>query len=246
MGDAVIDKDQVKGLNQNDSVEAFLYRDLNNVLRATRGLAYKIDQIYSLKAVEIDKKGVYFEIKGGHIFLPFEERTYKIIKDMTYPVAFKEKDGYVYLTSKIRDLLTTDHDFKENDTVTGRIYSINKSIGAFVAIDEKYDSLIRIKELSGVYIEGELVKARVKEVKSDGKIELSLRKRAYLEIDNDSDKILDYLYENKSVALSDKSSPEKIYSYFAMSKASFKRAIGRLYKNKDIIIYKDRIELNER
>lgn len=81
----------MKGLKQNDSVEAFLYYDLNNVLRATRGLAYKIDHIYSLKAVEIDKKGVYFEIKGGHIFLPFEERTYKIIKDMTYPVAFKEK-----------------------------------------------------------------------------------------------------------------------------------------------------------
>ena len=231
----------------NDKVSAVIYHDRNQVLRAAVDFPYEIGSIHSLKAVDIDKKGVYFEIENNqNIFMPFTERTYKIIMDMTYPVAFKEKDGYVFLTSKIRDLLSTDHDFKENDTVTGRIYSINKSIGAFVAIDEKYDSLIRIKELSGVYIEGELVKARVKEVKSDGKIELSLRKRAYLEIDNDSDKILDYLYENKSVSLSDKSSPEKIYSYFAMSKSSFKRAIGRLYKNKDIIIYRDRIELNER
>lgn len=179
--------------------------------------------------------------------LPFEERTYKIIKDMTYPVAIKENDGYLYLTSKIRELLINDHSFKENDTVKGRIYSINKSIGAFVAIDNKYDSLIRIKELTGVYIEGEEITARVKEVKNDGKIELSLRKRAHLEIDNDSDKILDYLYDNGGVVeLSDKSSPDKIYSYFAMSKAAFKRAIGRLYKNKDIVIYNNRIELNER
>ena len=166
---------------------------------------------------------------------------------MVYPVTFKENDGYLYLTSKIRDLLTNDHNFSENDIVKGRIYSINKSIGAFVAIDNKYDSLIRIKELKGVYIEGEEITARVKEIKDDGKIELSLRKRAYLEIDNDSDKILDYLYENGGVVeLSDKSSPDKIYSYFAMSKSAFKRAIGRLYKNKDIVIYNNRIELNER
>lgn len=180
------------------------------------------------------------------MFLPFEERTYKIIKDMTYPLVFKEDDGLVYLSSKIRDFLSYDHEYKENDIVEGRIYSINKSIGAFVAIDDCYDSLIRIKELTGVHIEGELIKARVKNVKEDGKIELSLRKRAYLEIDSDSDKILDYLYQNNGICkLSDKSSPDKIYRIFKMSKSAFKRAIGRLYKNKDIIIYNDRIELKE-
>nr|WP_231947312.1 S1 RNA-binding domain-containing protein [Anaerococcus mediterraneensis] len=206
-----------------------------------------MDHIYSLKAVEIDKKGVYFEIKGGHLFMPFEQRTYKIIKDMTYPLAIKEDDGYIYLTSKIRDLLRNDHTYKENDIVKGRIYSINKSIGAFIAVDDKFDSLIRINELKGVIVEGEMVEARVKEVKNDGKMELTLRQRAHLEINNDSDRILDYLHENgKTLYLSDKSSPEKIYSYFSMSKSAFKRAIGRLYKNNDIKIYPDRIELNER
>ena len=65
---------------------------------------------------------------------------------MVYPVAFKEEDGYLYLTSKIRELLSIDHNFRENDIVKGRIYSINKSIGAFVVIDNKYDSLIRISQ----------------------------------------------------------------------------------------------------
>lgn len=179
--------------------------------------------------------------------MPFEQRTYKIIKDMIYPLAIKEDDGYIYLTSKIRDLLRNDHTYKENDHVKGRIYSINKSIGAFIAVDDKYDSLIRINELKGVFIEGEMVEARVKEVKNDGKMELTLRQRAHLEINNDSDIILDYLHENgKILYLSDKSSPERIYSYFSMSKSAFKRAIGRLYKNNDIKIYPDRIELNER
>lgn len=184
----------------------------------------------------------------NHIFMPFTERTYRIIVDMVYPVAFKEDNkGIIILTSKIRNLLSTDHNFKENDEVKGRIYSINKSIGAFVVIDDKYDSLLRIDELKGVYLEGDLIEARVKEVKSDGKIELSLRKRAYLEIDNDSDLILDYLYDNDGVLyLSDKSSPEKINKIFKMSKSSFKRAIGRLYKNNDIKIYDNKIELIKR
>lgn len=184
----------------------------------------------------------------NHIFMPFTERTYRIIVDMVYPVAFKEDNkGMVILTSKIRNLLSTDHNFKENDEVKGSIYSINKSIGAFVVIDDKFDSLLRIDELKGVYLEGDLIEARVKEVKSDGKIELSLRKRAYLEIDNDSDLILDYLYDNDGVLyLSDKSSPEKINKIFKMSKSSFKRAIGRLYKNNDIKIYDNKIELIKR
>lgn len=186
-------------------------------------------------------------VDNNHVFMPFTERTYRIIKEMTYPVTFKiDKNGFIILSSKIRSLLSLDHDFKENDEVSGRIYSINKSIGAFIAIDNKYDSLLRLNELQGIHIEGELIEARVKEVKSDGKIELSLRKRAYLEIDNDSDKILDYLYENDGVAyISDKSSPEKIKKLFGISKSSFKKAIGRLYKNNDIKIYTNKIELIE-
>lgn len=218
------------------------------MLRASTDFPFKIGNIASLTAVDIDKKGVYFQLKENrNIFMPFEERTYKILMEMTYPVVFKEdKNGYVYVSSKIRDYLTNDHDYEENDEVTGRIYSINKAIGAFIAIDDKYDSLLRIHELRGVHIEGELIEARVKEVKSDGKIELSLRQRAHIQMDSDSDKILDYLYDNSGVVyLSDKSSPDKIYKVFNMSKSAYKRAIGRLYKNNDIIIYNNRIELKE-
>ncbi|MDD6919346.1 MAG: RNA-binding protein [Peptoniphilaceae bacterium] len=235
-------------MSVNDKVSAVIYHDRNQVLRASVDFPYEIGSVHSFKAVDIDKKGVYFEIENNqNIFMPFTERTYKIIMDMTYPVAFKEdRNAYVYLTSKIRDLLRNDHSYEENDEVSGRIYSINKSIGAFIAVDDKYDSLLRIVELRGVHIEGELIEARVKEVKDDGKLELSLRQRAYLQMDDDSDKILDYLYENDGIAhLSDKSSPDKIYRVFNMSKSAFKRAIGRLYKNNDIIIYKDRIELKE-
>ena len=180
--------------------------------------------------------------------MPSSEKTYKIIKDMTYSVGvIIDDENMPVLTSKIRDFLSFDHNFKENDMVEGRIYSINKHIGAFIAINNKFDSLIRIKELNGVHIEGELLKLRVKEIKDDGKIELSDRKRSYLEIDEDSKKILDYLDENDGIVnLGDKSSPDKIYKIFGFSKSAYKRAIGRLYKEKYIKIYPKKIELLER
>ncbi|MSS76852.1 RNA-binding protein [Anaerococcus sp. AGMB00486] len=180
--------------------------------------------------------------------MPKDQKSYKLFKDMTYPVGVMlDKDNMLILTTKIREFLSLDHNFKENDIVEGRIYSINKHIGAFVAINNQYDSLLRINELKGVHIEGELLKLRVKEVKEDGKIELTNRKRAYLEIDSDSEKILDYLYENDGlVNLGDKSSPDKIYRIFGLSKSSFKRAIGRLYKEKYIRIFSNKIELMRR
>lgn len=248
-GEASIDKKEVKGLKQGDRIKAYIFYDVYDNLRASRDIGMAIDKIYSLKASEIRKKGVdFFTEDGKKLFMPFKERTYRINKDMTYPVALKiDDDNMLYLTSKIRDLLSYDHPYEENDLVEGRIYSINKAVGAFVAIDNKYDSLIRMNELKGVFIEGELLEARVKEVKDDGKIELSLRQRAYLEIDSDSKLILDYLYKNDGVVyLGDKSRPEDIYKTFKLSKSAYKRAIGRLYKNNKIRIFDKKIELKEK
>ena len=245
-GDAIIDKNKLSDKNKGDKVKAYLYFDTNDVLRADLSLNLKENSVYSLTCIDINKKGAYFLFEDNKkLFMPASEKSYRLFKDMTYPVAvIFDNQNMPILTSKIRDFLSLDHNFKENDIVEGRIYSLNKHIGAFVAINNQYDSLIRIKELKGVHIEGELLKLRVKEVKEDGKIELSARKRAYLEIDSDSKKILDYLYENgPTLALGDKSSPQEIYRVFALSKSAFKRAIGRLYKEKYIKIYPKKIQL---
>lgn len=245
-GIAQIDKKEVIDRRQGDFVEAFLYYDNNDILRASKDFKLKLDTIYSLKASEITKNGVFFSTEDGKkLFMPFAERTYRINKEMTYPVILRSDEyGMIFLSSKIRDSLSNEHNFSENDEVTGRIYSINKTIGAFVAIDNKYDSLLRVDEINGVITEGELVTARVKEVKNDGKIELTLRKRAYEEIDEDSKMILEYLHKNHGVLnLGDKSSPQQISKEFNISKASFKRAIGRLYKNNRITISDYKINL---
>lgn len=234
---------------QGDKIKAYTYFDINNVLRASTKLNVENHKVYSLTCIDINKNGAYFLFENNKKFwMPKSEEAYKIFKDITYPVGLiLSDDNMPILTTKIRDFLSLEHDFKENDIVEGRIYSLNKHIGAFVAINNKYDALIRIKELKGIHIEGELLKLRVKEVKADGKIELTNRQRAYLEIDSDSQTILDYLYEHDGfINLGDKSSPDKIYKKFALSKASFKRAIGRLYKDKYIKVFPQKIELRRR
>lgn len=248
-GDAVIDKNDLGDYKQNDQIKVYIYYDKNNTLRASRNLELENEKIYSLKCIDVKKNGAYFIYQDKiKLLMPASEKSYRIIKDMTYPVGIIFDDQNMpILTSKIRNFLSTDHNLKENDIVEGRIYSINKHIGAFIAINNQYDSLIRINELKGVHIEGELLKLRVKEVREDGKIELSNRKRSYLEIDDDCQKILDYLEENDGkLNLGDKSSPDKIFKVFGFSKAAYKRAIGRLYKDKHIKIYPKKIELLER
>src|SRR5699024_9048073 len=128
-----------------------------------------------------------------------------------------------------------DAPYQVNEKIEGTIYSIHRNIGAFVAVDDKYDGLIPKKELYGAHEVGETVNVRVSRVLDDGKLELSLREQAYIQMDKDSETIMFKMKENKGkLNLSDNSSPEEIYEELKMSKAGFKRAIGKLYKEEVI------------
>ena len=86
----------------------------------------------------------------------------------------------------------------------------------------------------------------IKTIRDDGKIDVSLRPQGFRNvIDSDVDKILHKLKESREgfLLLTDKSSPESIKFHLKMSKKSFKKAVGNLYKQKQITIKSDRIEL---
>jgi predicted RNA-binding protein (virulence factor B family) len=178
------------------------------------------------------------------LFLPFREQVGKVTTGGSYLVAlYVDSSNRLCATMNIYDLLSTESPYKENDRVHGTIYNISKELGAFVAVDNKYQGLIPNKELYGNYREGDVVDVRIKRVKQDGKLELSLREKAYNEIESDAQKIMDRLKLKSGVlSLNDKSSPEDIKAEFNMSKAAFKRAVGRLLKEGAISITDDGIE----
>ena len=104
-------------------------------------------------------------------------------------------------------------------------------------MDDKYSALIPKKELFGEVELGQVISARVIKVQEDGRLLLSIRDKAYLQIDKDAEKILSLLdsYEG-SLPFTDKSAPEVITHETGMSKNEFKRAVGHLLKEKKIQI----------
>ncbi len=140
---------------------------------------------------------------------------------------------------KLYHYLGTDSPYKKDDTVTGRIYEISGNFGVFVAVDDKYSALIPKNQMYGEkdFLVGNMITARVSEVKEDGKLDLSVRQKAYLQMDEDAERLMAVIESFDGVLpFSDKSNPEVIRRETGMSKNEFKRAVGRLYKERRIEI----------
>ena len=241
-------KEVPKDLKVGDTVEVFIYRDSEDRLIATtRRPKVTLGEIGLLKVKDITKIGAFLDWGlEKDLFLPFKEQTMKLEKGKKYLVGlYIDKSDRLCATMKIRDFLRTDSPYKENDWVKGTIYSINEDMGAFVAVDNKYHGMIPKKELIGVYVPGEEVELRVTKVKEDGRLDLSLRDKSYLQIDKDAEKILEKAKERGGfLPLNDNSPPQEIKKQLNMSKSAFKKAVGRLLKEKKISFEKNGIKLS--
>ena len=113
-----------------------------------------------------------------------------------------------------------------------------------LAVDNIYSALIPNKELFEPLRYGDIVKARIANIREDNKLTLSLRDKSYIQIDSDSEMILQALIEAGGfLPFHDKSDADDIKGRFHISKNAFKRAIGKLYKNGSITINDDGIRL---
>jgi hypothetical protein len=130
-------------------------------------------------------------------------------------------------------LLPTDSPYKKGDTVTGRIYEFSDNFGTFVAVDDKYSARIPAFENTSTLKIGDVIEAKVTNVKEDGKLDLTIREKAYIQMNADAEEVLKILDEFGGVLpFNDKASPEIIKRETHMSKNAFKRAVGHLYKER--------------
>ena len=136
--------------------------------------------------------------------------------------------------------------YEKDSQVSGTVIEINPDYGAYVAIDDKYYGMIPNNELFSKVNIGDRIEGRVVKVRDDGKLMIGLRKKAYLQMDDDSQFVLDEIKKRGGrLPFNDKASPELIKSQFNMSKNEFKRAVGRLFKERKIVINPDSIELTD-
>ena len=172
------------------------------------------------------------------LFLPFKEQTKRVKEgDEVLVSLYLDKSSRLCATMNVYHQLKTDSPYKEGDDVTGRIYEESPEYGLFVAVDNQYSALIPRKEVVGNLPIGATIMARVTNVRHDGKLSLSVRDKAYMQMLPDGERILDLLDSYGGVLpFSEKASPEVIMRETGMSKAQFKRAIGHLYKERQITI----------
>ena len=153
-----------------------------------------------------------------------------------------DKSSRLCATMKVYHYLSTRTPYVVGDMVKGRVYEISDRFGVFVAVDDKYSALIPAREAKGKYRPGKILELRVSEVKEDGKMDVTDRQKAYLQINEDAENVLEVINEFAGVLpFDDKASPEVIQREFGLSKGAFKRAIGHLMKEGKVEIKDKRI-----
>ncbi|HBI55952.1 MAG TPA: RNA-binding protein [Firmicutes bacterium] len=235
------------GLKEADEIEVFVYRDSEGRLTATtQRPKITLDEVAFLRVKEVAEVGAFLDWGlPKDLFLPYREQTARVREGKEYLVGlYVDNSDRLCATMRIYDFLRTDSAYKMDEWVTGIIYDMENDLGALVAVDRKFNALIPKSELVGSFNYGDIVKARVARVREDGKLDLSLKERPFIQIDRDAGLIMAKLKEKGGVLyLNDKSTPEEIYTQLGMSKGSFKKAVGRLLKEKSIRFIEHGIEL---
>ncbi len=234
-----------EGTDRGKEIEVFIYRDSDDRLIATtREPKIMLGDVRLLKVKDVARIGAFMDWGlEKDVLLPFKEQTRKVKSGEEVLCAmYIDKSSRRCVTMNVYEYLKNDSPYKKDDRVIGTVYEISDNFGAFVAVDDIYSGLIPKKELYGNVRIGDSVSARVSSVKEDGRLNLSLREKAYLQMDTDAEKILSMIKENGGkLPFTDKASPELLREKTGMSKNEFKRAVGRLLKEGKIEIKPDSI-----
>lgn len=236
-----------EGSSIGDEVEVFLYKDSQDrIIATTNTPALTKGKVAKLEVKEVGRIGAFLDWGlEKDLLLPFKEQTYQIKKgDKVLVALYVDKSSRLCGTMKVYPYLEKASGLEKDAQVSGTVYEISSNFGAFVAIDDKYTALIPKKELPAGIKAGDVVNARVTAIKSDGKVDLSVKEKAYIQMSIDADKIMKYLdSHNGEIPFTDKASPEVISEAMDMSKNEFKRAIGNLLKAGKIVINEKTINL---
>lgn len=223
-----------QGSKPGDCIEVFVYRDSKDRLIATTNVPMlQMGQVALLKVAQTGKFGAF--LNWGlekDLMLPFKQQTRRVREGEEVLVSmYIDKSGRLCATMNVYPALLNDSPYHKDDKVVGRVYLISEEFGAFVAVDNRYSALIPQKELYGKVEVGQDIEARVAQVLEDGRLTLSIREKAYLQMEKDAAEVLKIIDSYDGVLpFNDKVSPEIIKRETGMSKNEFKRAVGNLLK----------------
>lgn len=232
----------------DDIIEVFIYNDSEDRIIAITDKPYgMVGDFVLLKVASVNKYGAFLDwglLKD--LLVPFREQKAKMEEGKSYVV-------FIYLDDESNRIAASSKLDKFLDNVPAD-YAIGEEVEIFITNQTEigYKSIINKLHWGILYKEeihqelkrGQNLKAYIKKIRDDEKIDLSLYKPGYEKIDDLSLKILEKLKDNNGfLPINDKSSPENIYNFFKESKKTFKKSIGALYRRKLIDLTDDGIKL---
>lgn len=217
-----------------DRLEVFLYKDSKDRLIATTHTPkLMMGEVAQLTVAQTGKIGAFLDWGlEKDLLLPFRQQVKKVSQGEKVLVSlYIDKSERLCATMNVYRNLRCDSPYHAEDQVVGRAYASSDEFGVFVAVDNLYSALIPKKELYGQVELGEDLRARVARVQPDGRLVLSIREKAYLQIHEDAERLLEIIDSYDGVLpFNDKVSPAIILRETGMSKNEFKRAVGSLLK----------------
>lgn len=248
-GDAAVllpKKHVPEGTKVGDELEVFIYKDSEDRLIATTETPLvQVGQTAVLEVKDVSRIGAFLNMGlEKDLLLPFKEQNHRVQPGEKCLIAlYVDKSHRLAATMKVYSYMSNQSPYKKDDWVTGTIYEINERLGAFVAVDNRYYGLIPKGEMFGAYQAGDIVEARVSKVRSDGKLDLNPKAKAYQQMETDAEMVLNAMEKLGGVLpFNDRVAPEVIKQQFGLSKNAFKRAVGRLLKEGKITITENTIE----
>jgi predicted RNA-binding protein (virulence factor B family) len=237
------------GTRMGDELMVFLYHDGEGRPIATTQKPFGVlGDIVRLKAVSVTPQGAFldwglmkdlFIPKSGMISFirPMGEYLVKIVMD--------EQTGRVAATEKLERFLSNESlTVKEKEKVDLLVYR-QTEIGYEVIINNRHKGMLHANEIYRPIEVGDRFEGFIKNIRPENKIDVAAGKPGYQRVEDEAEKILRLLEENNGyLPYHDKSSPEEIYTFFHISKKTFKMTTGNLYKEKKIIFTQTGIKLN--
>lgn len=231
-----------------DELDVFLYLDSEERLIATteHPKAMVGDFAY-LQVAWVNNFGAFLDwglMKD--LFVPFREQKMKMLKGQSYIVHLHiDEESYrIMASAKVERYLSKDMPpYKEGDEVDILVWQ-KTDLGFKVIVDNRFSGLLYDSEVFRSLHTGDRTKAYIKQVRPDGKLDLTLNLHGKAAVDDFSEVLLEHLRKNGGkTSLGDKSPAEEIYAMFGVSKKVFKKAVGDLYKRRLIEIVPEGLRL---
>lgn len=237
-----------EGTKPDDELNVFVYHDGEERLIATTQKPIGIlGDIVKLRTISVTQQGAFLD--NGlmkDLFVPKSQQLTGMLPNGDYLVK-------IYLDAQTGRLAATERveQFLSNETLTvtllqevDLIVYRRTDIGYVVIINNQHTGVLHFNEIYRDITVGDTFKGFIKKIYPDNKIDVAAGKPGYKRVEDEGEKIMRLLQENNGyLPYYDKSDPEEIYSFFGMSKKTFKMTVGNLYKQKKITLEKTGIKL---